>query len=534
MLIDFDEIEHGSEITTDVCVIGSGAAGITLAVELDGSGHDVVLLPGGAAVYDADCQELYRSRVVGLKHNGIHNGRARIHGGTTTLWAGQALPFEPIDFEHRDWVAHSGWPFSIGTLEPYYPRAERVLKLASMTYDERSWPPNLPAMPPFDPEVFRCRISQFSNHANLAVSYRDRLASSGNVRVLMAAHAVGLVTDPLAPRLERVEVKSLAGRSATVRPRLVVVCCGAIETARLLLASDAVDPRGVGNAHDLVGRYFQEHIQGRPATVQAAQPGKLRAAFDTISCRGTRYSPRLCSTEALQREKRILNVSAGICYGLPEDSALEGAKLLVRALRRKELRSGIPRALRNVAKRPHDVALAVANYAIRNAPMTDRRGPLYLGVMTEQEPNPNSRVLLGDERDALGMRRSVLDWRLTELDRHSLSTLIEVCAREFRRLGLGTIDTSSSPIPEDLSQMDKVFFDCNHHMGTTRMHEDPRHGVVDADCRVHGVENLFIGSSSVFPTGGSSNPTLTIIALCLRVADRLKRELAPRPISAAS
>lgn len=534
MLIDFDEIAHGSEIATDVCVVGSGAAGISIAVELEGSGLDVVVLAGGAATHDAGCQDLYRSRVVGLKHTGIHAGRARVHGGTTTLWAGQALPFDPIDFERRDWVPNSGWPFSIETLAPYYRRAEGVLQVANLDYDERSWPPNLPAPPRLDPGLFHWRVSQFSNHADLAVSHRGRLTASAGVRVLLGAHAVGLVTDPPAPRLDRVEVRSLSGRSATVRPRLVVVCCGAIETARLLLASDAVDPRGVGNAHDLVGRYFQEHIQGRPTTIRAARPGRLRAALDAVSYRGTRFSPRFCSTEAFQRDRRILNVSGGISFGIPEDSALEAAKLLVRSIRRKDLRPGVPRAIRNVARRPHDVAFALANYALRHAPMIDRRGPIYLGVMTEQEPNPRSRVTLGEERDALGMRRSVLDWRLTELDRHSLATLIEAAAGEFSRLGLGTIDAASFAMPEDLSRMDEVFFDCNHHMGTTRMHDDPRRGVVDADCRVHGVENLFIAGSSVFPTGGSSNPTLTIIALALRLADRIRGELAPRPVAVAS
>jgi choline dehydrogenase-like flavoprotein len=533
MLIDFNEIEHGSEILTDVGVIGSGAAGITLATELDGSGHDVILLAGGAAHYEADCQELYRSRVVGLKHEGVHTGRARVHGGTTTLWAGQALPFDPIDFESREWLPHSGWPFGIQTLEPYYRRAERVLRLAPMTYDERSWPPNLAPPPRFDPDTFICRISQFSNHANFATSYRRELESSRNVRVMLNGHAVGLVTDPLGPRLDRVEVRSLAGRSATLRARYVVVCCGAIESARLMLASDTVDPRGVGNAHDLVGRYFQEHIQGRPALIHAAEPRKLRAMFDAITYQGTRYIPRFCTAEALQREQKILNACGGVTYGIPEDSAIAAAKLLVRATRRKELRAGIPRAIWNLAKRPHDVALAAANYALYRTPMVDKRGPLYLGVMSEQAPNPQSRVTLGEERDALGMRRSVLDWRLTELDRHSLSTFIETCAREFRRLGLGTVDLDSFTMPDDVSRMDELFFDCSHHMGTTRMHEDPRHGVVDADCRVHGVENLFIGSGSVFPTGGSSNPTLTIIALCLRIADRLKRELAFRPMSLA-
>ncbi|HEU5118164.1 MAG TPA: GMC family oxidoreductase N-terminal domain-containing protein, partial [Isosphaeraceae bacterium] len=401
MLINFDEMEEGSEIQADVAVIGSGAAGITLAIELDGSGHDVVLLAGGAALHEADCQDLYRSQVVGLKHEGIYTGRARVHGGTTTLWAGQALPFEPIDFEARDWVAHSGWPFGIQTLEPYYRRAEGVMKIGSMTYDERSWPGNLPSLPEVDPNRFVWRVSQFTNQINFATSYRKELVSSQNVRVLLNAHAVDLVPEPLGSRLERVEVKSLQGRSARLRARYVVVCCGAIESARLLLASNSVVPQGVGNSHDLVGRYFQEHIQGRTARIHTDEPRKLRAMFDVITYQGTRYGPRLCTAEALQREKRMLNVCGGVSYEIPEDSALAAAKLLIRSTTRKDLRAGIPRAIWNVAKRPHDIAVAVASYALYRTPLVDRRGPLYLGVMSEQAPNPQSRVMLGEERDAL-------------------------------------------------------------------------------------------------------------------------------------
>jgi choline dehydrogenase-like flavoprotein len=173
-------------------------------------------------------------------------------------------------------------------------------------------------------------------------------------------------------------------------------------------------------------------------------------------------------------------------------------------------------------RNPFEVALAASRYALFRTPMTSQRGPLHLGLQAEQAPNPASRVTLDTERDALGMRRTVLDWRVTELDRHTLGAFVKLMAEEFRRLDLGEV--GEFVLPDDLSKMDQTIHDCAHHIGTTRMSDDPKQGVVDQHCRVHGIDNLFIGSSSVFPTGGSSNPTLTIIALCLRIADRLREE----------
>jgi len=529
MLIDFREHADGSEIACDVCVIGSGAAGITLAVELDRSGLNVVVLAGGPARREAEADDLYVSRVVGLEHKGIHEGRARVHGGTTTLWAGQALTLDPIDFERRDWVPHSGWPFRREAIDAYYRRAEGIMKLPEISYDEQAWPNGRPRPPKFDPAVLHARISHYTHVPDFSVMYRDELAGSKNVRVMLNAHAVGLVTNLEATRLDRVEVKSLSGKTASIRAKEVVVCCGAIETARLLLASDAVDPRGVGNGHDLVGRYYQEHIHGKAAPIRPTDPKQLRATFDPFAHHGTRYGPKICASDAIQRDHRTLNIYGDFCYEIPEDSAVDAAKLVLKSLKRPDLRPQVPRALWHVARRPHEVAIGAAKWAMFRTPMTSRRGTIYLGIQSEQAPNPDSRITLGDDRDALGMRRSVLDWRLTALDRHSILAFVEQVAREFARLGLGTIDTSAFSLPEDLSRMGEAVFDANHHIGMARMHDDPREGVVDRECRVHGIGNLSIGSSAVFPTGGASNPTLTIIALCLRIADRVKRELAASP-----
>ncbi len=534
MLLDFREQDGGSTILTDVCVIGSGAAGITLAVELDGSGLDVVLLAGGGANFEAETQDLYRSRLAGLLHKGIHDSRARVHGGTTTLWAGQALPLDPIDFEHRDWVPYSGWPFDLESLEPYYRRAERIMKLPAISYDEDAWPPGLLKPPKFDPDVFYSRISHFAHVPNFATSYSDELRRSANVKVLLNAHAVGLETNTEETRLDRIALRSLCGRSATIESRFVVVCCGAIETARLLLASDKVNPRGVGNANDLVGRFFQDHLQSVAAPIRTTHERMLRKVYGTFSYNKTRYAPRFCASKALQRQKKILNICGGITYRQPTDSAVDSAKLLVRALRRKELRPQIPRALGNLIRRPHEAAAASLEYLLYRRPMVTRRGPIHLGIQSEQAPNPDSRVSLDEDRDALGMKRTLLDWRLTELDRRTLHEFVQATDKEFQRLGLGTVEASEFSRADDLSKIDDKIYDCAHHIGTTRMHDDPKQGVVDRHCRVHGVENLYIGSSSVFPTGGSSNPTLTIIALCLKIADRIRRESASGGVAAST
>jgi choline dehydrogenase-like flavoprotein len=524
MLADFKDGSLPLVFRPDICIVGSGAAGITLAVELDRSGLDVLILAGGSRQYDDASQALYKSDVVGLNHNGIHNGRARIHGGTTTLWGGQALPLNAIDFEQRDWVPHSGWPFNLARLEPYYRRAERIMNLPAMTYDAAAWPPTMVGPPAFDSKLITPRISQFAKVPNFAVRYRRELAESLNVHVLLNLHATALETNPEGTRLDRIRCRSLQGRQATIEPRYAVVCCGAIETARLLLASNKVNPQGFGNSHDLVGRYFQDHLQTLGPTLEPRDRRRIHALFDSFTYRRRCYAPRFCSSEWLQREHRILNISFGVCHRTPADSAAESAKLLVRALRRRELRSKVPWALKNVLRRPHEAAFAAIQHTLYGKPVVSHRGPMSIGIQAEQQPNPLSRVYLSTERDRLDMCRAVLDWRVTELDRHSMRTIIKIATDEIHRLDLGRIDPSTFELSDDLSRMDEKIWDCAHHIGTARMHDDSRRGVVDRDCRLHDVKNVFIGSSAVFPTGGSSNPTLTIIALCVRIADLLKKE----------
>jgi choline dehydrogenase-like flavoprotein len=175
---------------------------------------------------------------------------------------------------------------------------------------------------------------------------------------------------------------------------------------------------------------------------------------------------------------------------------------------------------------PGDFCRLGYRFYIKERSGTPRHGPIYIGAQAETAPNPDSRITLGKARDRLGMRRLKLDWRIGELERRTLCEYIRTVASEFERLGLGSFDLSQVAFLNDPVAWVRMVHDSAHHMGTTRMHESPEQGVVDPDCRVHGVDNLYIGSSAVFPTSARSNPTLTILALCLRMAGRLKGVLA--------
>ena len=526
MIDDFDRTDPDAPFEADLCIIGAGAAGITIAREFLNTRFSVILLEGGGKQFEEPSQDPYQTEIVGLPHNGVHKGRVRVLGGTTTWWAGQALPLDAIDFEPRPWVPHSGWPFPRTELEPFYPRAETVMNLPHRTYDEHSWPQAAPSPPPpYDKAKILPQYSQFSRTPNFSAMYEDELRTAPNVRVLLHANCVGIVTNETGGHVEFVRIKSLSGKTGTVRARQYVVCCGGVDTARLLLASQEVSPDGVANDKGLVGRYFQDHVHCRIAPIVTDDKKKLSDLYHAVGEKGVKYLPKFRAGEALQRDQHILNATGEVVYDILEDSPVESAKTVLRAVRRKELRPQVPQALARMAKEPGTVASALFRYYVAHQPVTNTSGTAYLGIGSEQVPNPDSRVRLSDKRDALGMPRTILDWQLTELEIRTFTVFAQTIADEFARMGIGTIDLSNFNLPTNPAALAGHVTDAYHHMGTTRMSDDKQTGVVDSECRTHQVDNLHIGSGAVFPTGGYSNCTLTIIALCLRMADRFKQTL---------
>ena len=490
MLYDAREVPPGTVVEREVCVIGAGAAGITLALELAGAPFRVALLESGGFEPEPETQDLYRGRVYGRAYPPLHEARTRRFGGSTHCWTGICRPLEAIDLEAREWVPHSGWPFGLATLRPFYERAQRVCLLEDFVYDGSTWASASRPLLPLELGLVETRNFQQAA-TRFGEVHRAAITGAANVDTFLHANAVELRVNEVGSRIESVRATTLAGRELELRARAFVVATGGIETPRLLLASNRTQPQGIGNAHDLVGRFFMEHPH---VTVAAFLPARSDLPLDL-------YLPHprgrvlacgvLVPTEAVQRRERILDFWAVL--------GSEGT---------------LPSFERSLARSVH---------ALEGAPGEAASRAVFLLAAGEQAPNPQSRVRLVPERDALGMPRVQLEWRLSALDKRSLLRGHQLIGRELARAGLGRLQVllshDDAEWPDDLAGG-------RHHMGTTRMHDDPRQGVVDASCRVHGVANLFVAGSSVFPTSGGASPTLTIVALAIRLADHLKEVLA--------
>jgi choline dehydrogenase-like flavoprotein len=528
MIRDFAEFDDGATVAADICIVGGGAAGITLAREFVGTRFSVLMLEGGGLKAEVETQKLYDSEVVGLPHTGVHEGRARVFGGTTTLWGGQALRLDAFDLQKRNWVSYSGWPISREELEPYYDRADRVLQLGPrMSYRDLCVAFGLRA-PGFDPNKLYMECSQWSPKPNFGTAYRQELKSAVNISVLLHANVTAIVTNDSAVAVEKIEFRTLTGKQGTAKARVYVICCGGIETARLLLASDRVESRGLGNKHDLVGRFFQEHIHIRFGDLLTTDRKCLQNSFESFYRKRLKYFPVIVLSQRVQAEQHLLSVHGSAMFDDAQDSGIVALKQLFRILSRGT-RGGpgeLRRFLRDALTSPGDLCRLGYRFYIKERSGTPRYGPIYIGAQAETAPNPDSRITLSKAQDRLGMRKLKLHWRIGELERRTLCEYIRTVASEFERLGLGSFDLKQVAFLDDSVSWIRMAHDSAHHMGTTRMHESPQQGVVDPDCRVHGVDNLYIGSSAVFPTSARSNPTLTILALCLRMADRLKGVLA--------
>jgi choline dehydrogenase-like flavoprotein len=526
MFINFPDIDPHHPLESDVCIVGTGAAGITLAREFIGHSCKVLLIESGGLAADAETTDLYQGGIApeGRSHRGIHEGRARVFGGTTTLWGGQALPLSRIDFEPRSWVSNSGWPFEASELEPYHQQARDVLGLGDVDFDADIHKCFEITRPNFDPDILKCIYSQWSPHPNFGTTYRQCLSGSENICVVLKGNVTQILLAPDGSSVQGLELKSLAGQTRIVRAKTYVICCGGIETPRLLLASNRGQPRGVGNSYDLVGRFFQDHLFVRWADFVPRNRSVVNELFNSFYRRRLKYFPLLAAAESFQRREQILNISAAILFDNAPDSGIEILKRIYGALRGRNPRGIVSSdAIRLLTQSP-EVLRSTYRVLVQHRSYIQPRAPLYLGSTIEQEPNFQSRIFLDTRVDALGMPRVIIDWRLTPLVRKTLVAFAHAVGLEFERTGLGKIKLHPWLLAENGDWMENIQ-DNFHHMGATRMHNDPRYGVVDASCRVHGVDNLYLGSSSVFPTGGHSNPTFTLLLLCFRLADRIKKLL---------
>ena len=529
--------EHGAGEEYDICIVGAGAAGLTLAARLAGSGQRVLLLEAGGREETEAGRDAYRGEVADpALHWPLDTYRLRALGGTSRIWGGRVIPYDAIDFEKRDWVPHSGWPIGPEALARYYPAA-----LAAAEGGRFDFTPSGPMVPGLDGDALVTTVERFSRPTHFWRRYGTALTSARNVDVVSEAAVTAIRLTPAGDHVDHVVVHRRNGVTRRARARQYVLAMGGLETTRLLLASNDILPEGIGNAGGWLGRGYMCHLAGNFGEVRFH--GDPRAiGFDyERDVDGIYTRRRLAVSAEAQRALRLMNFTARLHIPDANDPAHGNAVLSAIFLAAFAVKYEYSRAMRegdrswpvmrahwaNIARDPLRLAHFAATWgrkrylASRRIPsiaLYARNGVYPIEFHCEQAPNPDSRVTLSDERDAFGMPRLRVDWRVTPLDLATVRGAYRLIARELERTGTGTLHFDDEAVESAVLRSGAYG---GHHSGTARMAESPRDGVVDADCRVFGTDNLFLASGAVLPTSSQANPTLTILALALRLADHL-------------
>jgi nucleoside-diphosphate-sugar epimerase/choline dehydrogenase-like flavoprotein len=451
--------------------------------------------------------------------------RNRIVGGSSHTWGGRCAPFDAIDLEERPWVPESGWPFEIGDLTPYLDRTAPYLGLAigSGFSNERFWTlaGRTPPRSEPDPEVLLPFFWQFSRDDEESYPYEymrigRHLANQLGPNVTLVAGATALRINPVESgrAVRSVEFAAPDGHRRTLSAGSVVLCCGAIENARILLSSDTVTPNGLGNDRDLVGRYFMDHSRGPVGSFEVVGSEALQKRFGRYNVRGHLFRAGLRLSPQIQRVERLLNCAAWLGEVVAPDDPWDALR---RACRGKPQ---LPADALAIVSNAGHIVRGLTDYFVERNGIPRKLEALDLDCMCEQRPDRDSRVMLSERRDRFGLRLSRIDWRIHEDEPRTMRRMAELVAEQFVRMGLPPLVFATWV--HDGADFPPTIKDVAHPTGTTRMSEDPTKGVVDAQCCVHGVEGLYAAGASVFPTVSHCNPTQMIVALALRLADHLK------------
>lgn len=550
MIANANSIPNGACLQSDVCVIGAGPAGIALTLDLSERGFSVLLLESGYMAEDKPSQSLYDGEVADEQlHSPPDKYRQRRFGGSTAIWGGRCMPFDPIDFEMRSHIPHSGWPLSYDDLRPFYPRANALAEAGHFSYtaEEALGQQALPLISGFhSARVLTNGIERFSCPTDFGIRYARQLQLAPNVKVLLGANCTGIRLRADGHCVRSVEVSTLTGNRFSASSRVTVLAVGGLETARLLLASNDVAPAGIGNFHDVVGRYYMCHIAGNVGQLTVSGlTQNVRHGYE-VTPDGVYCRRRLTVSADEQRRLGLSNTVARLHFPRITDPAHRNGVLSGLFLARKlisyeygkrlndgstQMPSSYARHLFNVLTDPMDTSAFLVHWLSRRS-LADRKFPsvilrnrtnrFSLEMHGEQIPQAQSRVTLSSKVDALGMPKLRVDWRYSPADIDSMRRTLDVLAQEFAQSGVAQFVYDPETLEQDLIRFGAYG---GHHIGTARMGADIRTSVVNAECQVHSVANLFIAGSAVFPTSSQANPTLTLVALSLRLGKTLEQRL---------
>ena len=548
MIQSANDIVRDTVVHAGICIVGGGPAGITLALELARTGKSILLLESGD---DAPSDEAQALNVGEVADEALHSPpdkyRQRVLGGGTSIWGGRCAPFDPIDFQARSWIGHSGWPIDYEDVERFYPAANALCEAGDYEYDARLATPGgmRPLLRGFSPSHFHMNgIERFSCPTNFGQRYQNRLRAAANVRVLLRATVTRLRASRDGSRIESLDVRNSRDVGFSVTADQVVLAMGGIETPRLLLTSDDVHAAGVGNANDLVGRFYMCHIAGTIGSLQVNGPSDTVWHGYDVAPDGTYCRRRISLRPDVQASQGLGNAVFRLHHPRIADpqhrtgplSAIFLAQNFISYEYSKRLVSDVPPSrsvwLRHGLNAVTD-AVSTARFLghwLRDRTLAERKFPsviirprtnlFSLDFHAEQVPNPDSRIGLGTNADRYGNRQARVDWRYTPHDVETVARSFDLLRDDLEQQSIGrlTLGPGETDI-ETVLRRDGAYG--GHHIGTARMGASAQTGVVDRDGKVFGVNNLYVAGSATFPTSSQANPTLTIVALALRLAERL-------------
>ena len=501
---DARTLDTATVLEPDLAIIGGGPAGISLALSLAGTKLNILLLESGGENFESQNQKMYAGSIGEQSYIALDAGRLRFLGGGTNHWGGWCRPMDEIDFEARSWMPHSGWPFPRKALEPYFPRAQALVEAGPWIYDQKgdAETASRGSVLPLGKGGLYTSWFQFSKMrgdvlpTQFGKRYKDELTRAANITPLLQANITAIRLSPDARRVERLDVATFnsnggAGKRFTVKPRFVVLAAGGMENARLLLASNDVMKAGVGNQNDLVGRFFADNPIPRDVATLVSFAGPL--------------APFYGSNQKLD-DGAIMRATFAPTAAFCRSAQVAGSLSTIEQ----------PVELDDLGK------AAVVTTAIALGVDASNAKAYSLGCGMELTPDPDRRLTLTGEKDSLGLPRLKLEMRIADEEFARYRRTLGEMGRQLLASGTGMLRIDKHSRDDWMKTMDWG----HHHVGTTRMHADPKQGVVNTDSRVHGLSNLYIAGSSVFPTYGASNPTMNLIALTLRLADHLKKVAA--------
>lgn len=522
LFIDPARVADGATFRADICIVGAGAAGLALAVSLARKNGSIICIESGDFDPREDIQALNHVEMSGLDHPSSMQGRFRIFGGTTTKWGGQMLPLDRVDFDDKPWQQLPSWPLNYDRLIPYYEEALKLTGLANvLRSDDEVWGALRLPKPTLEPhvEVF---LSRWLPEPKFNVWFGPEVRSRENLSVLRAFSAVGFQGNN--NHIKTLQCASLDGRRVTIEAQEFVLCMGGIETARFLLSDYADGAKTPWAENRMIGKCFADHPALRVGRFIPTSLKRFHQMFDNIYLKGLKYEPRMRLNPRLLLSQQSANIGGMFLFeSRHRDTISAFVSFIKSVIAGRPTWQGMRAALGAWAALP-EILQKAWHYNVHNRTSYPKDTAIYLSVSVEQPPNKESSIILSDKRDALGQKTAVMDWRIGAPEVEAMQLFISEFSAAMEDAKLGKLELEPHVAQRNSEEMIRRMCDQNHHIGATRMATEMQQGVVDQNLKVFGADNVYVCSSSVFPTGGFSNPTHTILALAIRLADHLSEK----------